>query len=157
MTQAPDVQFRESTPEDLPFLRSLFVSARQRTFDAMPLPEAQKEALIDMQFRARNSQYSGMYPASKQFIASVGVAEIGCVWLDRHPQIWRILDISVLTSERNKGIGEAILRWVIAQAGASPVGLSVEPTNPARRLYERLGFCEQAGSDYFVEMVRYPS
>jgi ribosomal protein S18 acetylase RimI-like enzyme len=52
------------------------------------------------------------------------------------------LSIGVSEPARGKGIGEMLLRALIAEAAARGLGLglSVRHTNPARRLYERLGF-----------------
>ena len=63
-----------------------------------------------------------------------------CV-LDRGDHLW--LDEIVLVEEaRGRGIGTALVEQVIADADARgvPVRLGVLEHNPARRLYERLGF-----------------
>ena len=50
--------------------------------------------------------------------------------------------IEILPEYQNRGVGSAVIRDVLAQAQAEglPVGLQVLKVNPARRLYERLGF-----------------
>ena len=53
------------------------------------------------------------------------------------------LAIAVVPSQRGKGIGEQLLLALMErarQAGYSALSLSVEPGNPARKLYERHGF-----------------
>jgi ribosomal protein S18 acetylase RimI-like enzyme len=53
------------------------------------------------------------------------------------------LAIAVVPSQRGKGVGEQLLLALIErarQAGYSSLSLSVEPGNPARKLYERHGF-----------------
>jgi ribosomal protein S18 acetylase RimI-like enzyme len=53
------------------------------------------------------------------------------------------LTIAVVPSCRGKGYGEELLEALLAQAkrdGFEQVSLSVEPDNPALRLYERHGF-----------------
>lgn len=47
--------------------------------------------------------------------------------------------IAVDSSQRGKGVGKALMEKVIASTSGS-IALHVEPDNPARRLYERLGF-----------------
>ena len=56
----------------------------------------------------------------------------------------RIIDISLLPERRGGGLGTALLTAVITEATASghSVSIHVEHFNPARRLYERLGFRE---------------
>lgn len=53
------------------------------------------------------------------------------------------LAIAVVPSRRGKGFGDELLEALLAQArrdGFTQVSLSVEPDNPALRLYERHGF-----------------
>ncbi len=53
------------------------------------------------------------------------------------------LSIAVVPSRRGKGIGDELLDALLEQAradGFTQVSLSVEPDNPALRLYERHGF-----------------
>ncbi len=56
------------------------------------------------------------------------------------------LDLIVVSAEaRGNGLGEAVMGLLVAQAHARgvPLWLSVYRTNPARRLYRRLGFDER--------------
>jgi ribosomal protein S18 acetylase RimI-like enzyme len=53
------------------------------------------------------------------------------------------LAIAVVPSKRGHGIGDELLQELIAKAkaaGYDRLSLSVEPGNPARKLYERHGF-----------------
>jgi ribosomal protein S18 acetylase RimI-like enzyme len=53
------------------------------------------------------------------------------------------LSIAVVPSRRGKGYGEELLAALLAQAkkdGFEQISLSVEPDNPALRLYQRHGF-----------------
>jgi ribosomal-protein-alanine N-acetyltransferase len=52
---------------------------------------------------------------------------------------WLLLMISVDPRLRGQGIGEQVARRALAEAGGA-VKLHVEYENPARHLYERLGF-----------------
>ena len=62
------------------------------------------------------------------------------------------LTIAVVPSRRGKGIGEQLLTELLEQArgeGYERISLSVEPDNPALRLYEQHGFAkvgERAGT-----------
>ena len=50
--------------------------------------------------------------------------------------------------QRGRGIGAQLLRTLAVEAGRlgfARLSLSVERTNPARRLYERLGYREVGG------------
>ena len=52
-------------------------------------------------------------------------------------------DIELIATERNRGLGSAIVRAVLAlaRAEARSVELFVLACNPAQHLYARLGFC----------------
>ena len=55
------------------------------------------------------------------------------------------LSIGVVEGARGRGIGRQLLEHLVAQArdrGTGRLSLSVELDNPARRLYERVGFVE---------------
>jgi GNAT superfamily N-acetyltransferase len=67
---------------------------------------------------------------------------IGRVSLTQH---WRkvfLRDVELIASERNRGIGSAVVNAVLSLARDTrrPVELMVLDCNPARRLYTRLGF-----------------
>ncbi|PZO51984.1 MAG: GNAT family N-acetyltransferase [Phormidesmis priestleyi] len=50
------------------------------------------------------------------------------------------LAISVLPSLRGQGIGTKLLTELLSQAPSDRIGLSVQNSNQAKRLYERMGF-----------------
>ncbi len=53
-----------------------------------------------------------------------------------------LANIEILPDYQGRGLGAAIIHGIIAEADAHhlPVRLQVLKINPARRLYERLGF-----------------
>src|SRR3989442_14973721 len=58
------------------------------------------------------------------------------------------VSIGVKPEARGHGVGEQLMRALIGEAARRGLGLclSVRTDNPARRLYERLGFCDIPGS-----------
>ena len=90
----------------------------------------------------QQAHFAGHYAPARNAVIVRGAADIGRVSLSRH---WRALflrDIELIASERNRGLGSAIVRAVLALAREEdrPVELFVLNCNPARRLYARLGF-----------------
>jgi len=67
-----------------------------------------------------------------------------------------IADIAILPEHQGRGIGAGLLRGVLAEADAAglPARLQVLRTNPARRLYERLGFSVETATPERFLMVR---
>lgn len=80
-------------------------------------------------------------PAITQIIQQEG-ADIGALKLETFETYWFIDYIALLPSAQGKGIGSQIMIDTLRQAEAVelPVRLHVLKVNPARRLYERLGF-----------------
>jgi ribosomal protein S18 acetylase RimI-like enzyme len=67
------------------------------------------------------------------------------------------LSIGVRASARGRGIGRRLIEHLLEEGratGVVRVSLSVEPDNPARRLYERLGFKPTGPVDGAITMVR---
>ncbi len=48
--------------------------------------------------------------------------------------------IAVDERQRNQGIGRQLMERVFEETGNAPIALHVEYENPAKRLYERMGF-----------------
>lgn len=69
-------------------------------------------------------------------------ANAGRLYVHRSHGLLHIIDIALLPKMRGRGIGTRILNDLLTEAGAagSSVRIYVENFNPARRLYERLGF-----------------
>ena len=97
-------------------------------------------------------------PSDFGFVAELGGAATGAAWArhipaednpffidDRSP----VVTIAVRDGMRGKGVGESLLRALIAEAEARGLRLSldVRETNPAMRLYERLGFRRVPGRE----------
>ena len=97
---------------------------------------------------ARYVENWGRRRGDSGLIATVAAAPVGAAWLrfftpldpgygfvdERTPE----LSVAVLAAYRNKGIGSLLVGQLLQ--GVESVSLSCDPTNPAWRLYVRLGF-----------------
>jgi ribosomal protein S18 acetylase RimI-like enzyme len=146
-------------PEDERLLFALYAEDQRAQFVPSGLAEELVRSLIQMQYRGRSMTYAARYPASENsiLIADDG-SPVGRLLLDRGslrlPDCWRIVDIAILATHRGKGLGTRVLKEcqrLCAAAGAS-LELQVTPWNPARRLYERLGFQVVSEDATAVEM-----
>lgn len=88
-------------------------------------------------------------------IESGGIA-VGVLRLHVLPDALEIRDLQLLAACRGRGLGS----WAVAQAlqcaaelGKPELRLRVFPENPARRLYERLGFTVRAELDGVLHMA----
>ena len=110
--------------------------------DLVPWDEASKSAFLTLQFEAQHRDYRSRFPAACFDVIEWEGRPVGRLYVDRSGGETRILDITILPQHRGRGLGSALLRGVMQESEASglPVIIHVEQHNPARRLYERLGF-----------------
>jgi len=73
-------------------------------------------------------------------VLSVDGRRAGYVSIEDRDSFWYIDAIAIARPYQRKGIGTLVLRDVLSEAGTRPVRLNVLLVNPARFLYERLGF-----------------
>lgn len=140
--QGRGIGFRHMSEDDLPFMAVLYRSTRESELDRIAWSEAEKKAFIDMQFNAQHQHYRAHYPNALWLVVEQAGTAVGRLYLERWSEEHRIIDIALMPEARGQGIGEAILRDLIDEAGAAGKALSihVEKENPAMRLYARLGF-----------------
>lgn len=141
---------RPATAADAPVLRAVYASTRADELAATGWDAAQCQAFCDMQYDAQQAHYTRHWPhAVCQLVLvpdsagdGLGTRVAGRLWVDRRTDALHVLDIALLPSARGQGLGSACLHDLMAEAAAAglPVTISVETHNPARRLYDRLGF-----------------
>ena len=68
--------------------------------------------------------------------------DVGAISVVRHPDFIQLNQLFILPRYQNKGIGTSLVRELASEAQQTgmPLRLRVLKNNPARRLYERLGF-----------------
>jgi ribosomal protein S18 acetylase RimI-like enzyme len=147
---------RPERPDDAAFLLALYASTREEELAAAPWTVEQKTAFLMQQFAAQRAAWPRQFPTATFDVIEHEGRPIGRLYVDRRGDDVRIVDISLLPSHRGGGIGGTLLRRVIADAdrSGSSVSLHVEKGNPARRLYERLGFRERADEGVYFLMER---
>ena len=148
------VELRPANPNDEEFLLSLFVSTRSDEFRLLNLEAKQKATLITMQFKAQSGQFFMSYPQAQHSIILWNGDPIGRILIDRGEAEFSLVDIALVPAHRNRGIGTALLKDLIAEAAnaGKPIRLHVVSSNSAKRLYERLGFCQVGGDAAYLEM-----
>jgi ribosomal protein S18 acetylase RimI-like enzyme len=82
--------------------------------------------------------------------------DIGCIWTEDQDSLIFVDYIAVLPEYQRRGLGTKLVRQVLAQADERgiPVCLNVLKVNPARSLYERLGFRVVGGDEHRHYMQR---
>lgn len=141
------IELRPVVPADQALLLRIYRSTRADELAQTGWDEAVCERFVQMQFDAQRRHYTQQRPRAEHSIViwrdAAGVAhEVGRLWVDREGDTLHVLDIAVLPAWRGQGIGTRCLRRLMNEAQERGLALTiyVEHGNPARRLYERLGF-----------------
>jgi ribosomal protein S18 acetylase RimI-like enzyme len=149
---------RPSSPDDQDFLFQLYAGTRQAEFAAMGWNGAQLEPLLRMQFSSQQRWYETAYAQAEQQIVMLGEAPIGRIIVHRAAEATTLVDISLLPAHRGRGIGGGLIRDLIATCRQQKVRLRLQvlKTNPAARLYERLGFVGTGEDGMYFQMEKQP-
>ena len=136
------VTWRTMREDDLAFAASVYASTRTEELAVTGWPDEVKQAFLDQQHQAQHNHYQSHYPGAEWLVVERGGAPIGRLYLQEGASDIRLIDIALLPEHRGAGIGAAIIDDLLAWARAlgKSVSLHVEPNNPVRRLYQRLGF-----------------
>lgn len=159
---APHPIVRPAMPADQEFLSRMFVEA------ALWRPEWPR---VDLEVLLRNPELAAYFSdwgraGDVALIATLDEVPAGAAWFRLFPADARgygfvaddipELGVAVVLAHRGHGIGHTLLRHlqiVATERGHRGLSLSVHPENPARRLYEELGFALVSGNDSAATMV----
>lgn len=147
------VSARLATESDEVFLREVFYEIRSPEFGLAEMSQRQLHDLLVHQFQVRTAQFAGIFPGAEYHILTRDGADVGYEILWRDADI-RLIDIAVLPRFQNQAIGTESLRALLDEAAkeGKAVILSVEIFNPARRLFQRLGFQEIEDAGIYKRM-----
>jgi GNAT superfamily N-acetyltransferase len=110
-----------------------------------------------MQFKAQSTHYAAHWPASEHSVIQIhhdgALHDVGRLWLDRRPGLVHVLDITLLPAWCGRGLGSACLMGLRTRGQA--LSIQVEDGNPARRLYERLGFVPVGEPQGIQQLMRW--
>jgi ribosomal protein S18 acetylase RimI-like enzyme len=153
------IGLRAATEADRPFLFEVFASTRADELAAMPWPEAAKQAFLAQQFTAQDADYRGRWPDGRFLVVERDGVPVGRLYrCEPAGDELRLIDLALLPEARGAGIGTGLLADLLAEADARSLRttLHVEKRNPARRLYDRLGFAETSEDGVYAAMERAP-
>ena len=151
---------RPALPDDAEFLARVYASTRH-DLHALPLPPEQQAALIAFQSRAQEQHYSAHFPGLERLIAELDGVPVGRLYRWHSEREQRLIDVALLPDVRGQKLGTWLLEHELRRAKAAglPMRLHVEHSNPAQRLYVRLGFLlteRQDAAGVYVAMERLP-
>ena len=141
--RAADLQRRAATEADIPALlalREATMRAHMQNSGADVSPSSMRTRLLDGYRHAQVLLRDGRI--------------VGLLKLDRSGMDYVVMQIQLAPELQGQGLGEALLQEYIAEARAAgrDVTLHVLKANPARGLYERLGFVVEGENDHEFHM-----
>lgn len=156
MTAGGTLARRPAGTSDAELLYEIYASTRQEELAPLDWDAATKAAFLRHQFVAQDRYYQATFSQASYDLILDGDQVLGRLYVNRGEQAWLVIDIALLPPYRGLGIGTRLLQQVIAEAEsvAKPVQIHVERFNPARRLYERLGFEQIADEGVYLLLQR---
>jgi ribosomal protein S18 acetylase RimI-like enzyme len=147
-------RLRPATEADREFLLGLYASTRESELAQVEWDGAGKRAFVEHQFSAQDYHYRTHYPGATLDVIEVDGEPAGRLYVHRGEDDIRIMDIALAPAFRNRGIGTGLLEGLMEEAASSGRSLSihVELQNPARSLYDRLGFVPAGEHGVYVLM-----
>jgi ribosomal protein S18 acetylase RimI-like enzyme len=153
------VTLRPIGPADSEFLLRVYASTRSEELAPVPWSSVQKDTFLRQQFEAQSAYWRENYAGADFAIVEVDGAPAGRFYVNRGQDEIRLVDIALLPEYRRAGVGSDLIRELLAEAETQglPVTIHVEVFNPARTLYERLGFERVADRGAYILMQWRPA
>jgi ribosomal protein S18 acetylase RimI-like enzyme len=148
------ISLRPVSSSDRDFLLQVYASTREEELRLVDWSADQKAAFVRMQFEAQDAYYREHYHPATFDVIEIDGEPVGRLYVARWEDEIRIIDIALLPEHRGRGIGTRLLEELLAEGAETGkrVSVHVELNNPARTLYERLGFVPVAEHGLYVLM-----
>lgn len=140
---AKGVALRPCRDSDADFLCDVYVASRWDEMTPAGWPAETTLAFLRDQYRLQDLHYRKYYADAAWCVIEIGGERAGRLYVLLTDRDLRVVDIALMPAFRNRGVGRALLEAIQGEAatyGAIKVSVHVEQSNPATRLYERLGF-----------------
>jgi ribosomal protein S18 acetylase RimI-like enzyme len=151
------IALRPAGDGDLDVLRRIYGESRDREMALLPHWSADdRDSFLRQQFDAQHRHYHAHYPGARYELILRDGEPVGRLYVCALAEEVRLMDIALLAAQRGRGIGTALVQRVLeeARSAGKPITLHVEADNPARRLYERLGFRVVGSEGVYLRMCR---
>lgn len=151
----PILEFSQDT---LNLLSAIYASTRIPELEQTDWTDEQKKVFTDHQFYAQHDYYQKVYPDAVYNAIVMDDKMIGRLYVNlQHPADIRIIDIALLPEYRNQSIGTSILKDLqqYCDRVKKTLSIHVEQFNPAKNLYERLGFIHAETYDQVYILMKW--
>ncbi|HWR54026.1 MAG TPA: GNAT family N-acetyltransferase [Bryobacteraceae bacterium] len=152
-------ELRPAIADDEPFVYNLVTGAMAERLAAFAWEPTMRGALLRMQYEAATRGYAEHFPHAEHSIVLVEGQPAGHIIVARSHEELRIVDIVIAPQFRGNGLGAGVLETYLEEADRSSrrARLQVALSNPAIRLYKRLGFEQVGGDEVNLELERSPA
>jgi ribosomal protein S18 acetylase RimI-like enzyme len=152
------ISLRPFHPDDQEFLFELYASTRLHEIAGFGWPPTQQEMFLRMQFNAQYRSYEAAYGQAEHQIVEQDSKPVGRIMVLWEKDFALLVDIALLAEYRGRAIGGELLHDLIRKCTSAgvPLRLQVLKTNPALRLYQRLGFATTGEDQMYIQMERRP-
>lgn len=136
------LRLRQATEADIPLLLELRKGTMLPHLERAGAPSDQDSLMARVVYRLEDAQ-----------LVYLGEEFVGLFKVSRTGREWMLVQVQVAPGWQGRGLGEALVRRLQEEAAAQRccVVLDVLKGNPARRLYERLGFVVESESEGGLE------
>jgi GNAT superfamily N-acetyltransferase len=150
-----EVTLRPAVSADRELLLRIYASSRATEMATVPWTDAQKAAFLREQYDFQECHYRSAFEGVEFSVIVIDGDDAGRLIVHRGPGVIEIMDIALLEAFRGRGTGTRLVRQLMDEAAATgrSLRLWVEEFNPARRLYERLGFFHAGHHGIHMELV----
>lgn len=163
LARSRDVEIRDLRPDETLFLEEMLLAALAWNPDVELPPR--EWVMAHPQVAPFHSNW-GNHPGDTGLVADEDGTALGLAWYryftetehgegfvdEQTPEV----AIAVVEGHRGRGLGLALMEAIHDRAreqGAARISLSVDPENPAKRLYLRLGYVDLAPDDENGRMI----
>jgi GNAT superfamily N-acetyltransferase len=151
------ISLRPVVFDDEDFLIEVYASTRAEELAIVPWTDEQRDQFVRSQFSAQQHHYAQKYPTGTHDIIQSDGKQVGRLYVARLDQEIRIIDITLIPAERNRGIGSYLIKQLLEEAKSQNkmTRIYVEDFNPSLGLFKRFGFnmSEQHGFHLLMEWI----
>lgn len=146
----PLFELRPQQEDDAAFILALVSQHKRDSLIQAGLPMPLVEHLLPVQVRAH---LAGIVGDRQDIIMSNGIA-VGRVVMQRRADALHLVELLLSVGQRGKGLGSALISYLqdCARQERIDISLNVETINPARALYNRMGFQERPIQGLIIPM-----
>lgn len=151
------ISLRPANADDETFLLELYRSSRGDDLRGLGWDEDRIREFLDMQYEAQQKFHDNDHQSPSDEIVLCDGERAGRLLVDPREHEIRCVDIALLPSFRNRGIGSLLVSQLQARADREqkPLRLQVIRFNRAINLFERMGFerTSETGTHFQMEWV----